>query len=99
MPKKIPKKEKEGKKETIEKLPGKHSGGLPPSALVGVGPGIGIGRDSYIRWLWHGDYLQYQAYGMVILICEKWKKKGLQGYMTPDREGTQIGRHGIILVI
>ena len=43
------------------------------------------------------DYLQYQAYGMVILIYEKWKK-GLQGYVAPDREGAQIGRHGIILV-
>lgn len=41
----------------------------------------------------------YQAYQMVILICEKKWKKGLQGYMAPNREDTQIGRHGIILVI
>lgn len=43
MPKKYPKKEKE-KKNCRGSMVG---GGLPLSALVGVGPGVGIGRDSY----------------------------------------------------
>lgn len=53
-----------------------------------MGPGAGIGRDSYGGFgMGITGMIVSGIGGMVILIREK-KKKGLQGYVAPDREGT-----------
>lgn len=88
MPKKIPKKEKEEKNEKNEKnCRGSIVGGYRHRLWSAWAPALVSVGIHMVALAWGLLVSWYQAYQMVILICEKKWKRGLQGYVALDREG------------